>query len=207
MTIALRSRDAAAAGTRATGSFVIFEAEALVAGPDTDLPPGLAVLEQLLALRTTYLVPTPIPAPGASTSDATTPPGRGELDPVGTEPRCGPRRRLLGEAKRYIEDNLEDPDLTPEKIAGATFISLRYLHSLFKDEGISVSRYVQAQRLTRSLQWLADPHRSHLPIGDIASRLGFKDASHFARVFKASFHSTPREYRKRLPAGDVALAG
>ncbi len=118
------------------------------------------------------------------------------------EPEPSNRAALLAQAKRHIEANLEDPDLSPETIARGIYVSARYLHILFKQEELSVSKYVIAQRLARSLVWMTDPRRAHLPIADISSRLGFKDPSHFARVFKSTYGMSPREYRttaRRLP--------
>jgi AraC-like DNA-binding protein len=102
-------------------------------------------------------------------------------------------------ARQCIEDNLVDPDLSPEMIARAIFVSPRYLHAIFHDEGTSVSRYVIHRRLERSRRDLADARLAHLTIADIAARLGFKDASHFTRVFKAAYGVSPREHRAGGP--------
>lgn len=102
-------------------------------------------------------------------------------------------------AQQYVEEHLRDPDLSPEAIARAAFVSPRYLHALFRDEGTSVSRYVMDRRLDRARQDLADPRLVHLPVADVAARLGFKDASHFTRVFKARFGLSPRAHRNGCP--------
>lgn len=105
------------------------------------------------------------------------------------------RTELLAQAKRYIDDNLHDSSLSPEMIASAIYVSRRYLHLIFNDAGLSVSRFIRSRRLACSLHRLTDHRLAHLPIADVASRLGFKDPSHFARVFKATYGMSPREYR------------
>ena len=74
-------------------------------------------------------------------------------------------------------------------------MSVRYLHALFQDEGTSISRYVMDCRLARAYQQLTDPAWAHLTVADVAGRLGFKDASHFTRVFKGRYGVSPREHR------------
>lgn len=97
--------------------------------------------------------------------------------------------------KRLINLNLRNPNLTPDFIAQNIGISKRYLHMLFKKEGVSVSRYVQQQRLKGCRKVLASAHMAHLSMTDIAHEWGFSDVSHFHRCFKSVFHLTPREYR------------
>jgi AraC-like DNA-binding protein len=42
-----------------------------------------------------------------------------------------------------IEARLGDPELDPDQIARASFISTRYLHKLFESEGTSVCRWIR----------------------------------------------------------------
>ena len=106
-----------------------------------------------------------------------------------------PRLAHLVRAKQYIEENLGDRDLSPEVIARAAFVSSRYLQGLFHDDGTSVARYVMQRRLDRAYQDLTDPRLAHVPVADVAARLGFKRPSHFAYVFRTRFGLSPRERR------------
>jgi AraC-like DNA-binding protein len=116
-------------------------------------------------------------------------------------PADGPMRAAhRARAEDHIESHLGDPELSPETIARAVFVSPRYLHSLFHDAGTSVSRYVMDRRLDRAYHDLAQPGAAHLAVADIAARLGFKDASHFTRVFKARFAVSPRQHRNSVAA-------
>ena len=100
----------------------------------------------------------------------------------------------------FIEANLGDPDLDPEGIARASFISTRYLHKLFEAEGTSVCQWIRAARLERCRRDLLDPALSHLTILAIASRWGLPGPQHFSRLFRATYGCSPSEWRRRSPA-------
>ncbi len=99
--------------------------------------------------------------------------------------------------KRLISLNLSNPQLSPEFIAHQANISKRYLHMLFKPEGISVSRYIQKERLEACRKALSAEEFTHMSMTDIALEWGFSDASHFHRCFKSEYSITPRQYRLR----------
>ncbi|MCF7982397.1 MAG: helix-turn-helix domain-containing protein [Pseudomonadales bacterium] len=109
----------------------------------------------------------------------------------------------LRRIKRFIAMHLQDSRLSPEFIAQAEGISKRYLHMLFKEEGISVSRYIQQQRLEACSRTLASSAMQHLSTTDIALEWGFGDLSHFHRCFKAHYQITPRQYRLRANNDDL----
>ena len=110
----------------------------------------------------------------------------------------------LRRIKRFIAMHLQDSRLSPEFIAQAEGISKRYLHMLFKEEGISVSRYIQQQRLEACSRTLASSSMQHLSTTDIALEWGFGDLSHFHRCFKAHYSVTPRQYRLRACSDEAA---
>lgn len=105
-------------------------------------------------------------------------------------------------AEAYIARHLGSPDLEPEGIAAACGISPRHLGRLFAQQGVTVMHYVLERRLLAAQAALrAQPAR---PISQVAYRAGFASASHFARVFRARFDCTPREYRHAAkPAPDL----
>ena len=53
-------------------------------------------------------------------------------------------RVLLPRIQVFIDRHLADPDVTPEVIARAHQISVRYLHRLFETEDVTVSRWSSA---------------------------------------------------------------
>ncbi len=101
----------------------------------------------------------------------------------------------VSEIKRFIAMNLRDYQLSVDLIADAMGISKRYLHLLFQNEGVSVSRYIQQQRLEASYRALTSPDRRLDSTTDIAYEFGFSDLSHFYRCFKARYTITPGKLR------------
>lgn len=97
---------------------------------------------------------------------------------------------------RYIEAHLQDPELSPDQIATAAFISTRYLHQLFSGTGTTVSRYVRQRRLERVREDLTDPQSAGIPVEQILQRWGVNSVSHFGQVFKKIEGCTPAEYRR-----------
>jgi AraC-like DNA-binding protein len=112
-----------------------------------------------------------------------------------------PRDQLFTRISDDIEGRLNDVNLSPNKIAEANGISIRYLYTLFSEQGETVSGWVRRRRLLRCRAELdgADTEGS---ITEIAYRWGFNDSAHFSRLFKASFGMSPTQYRssKRLGA-------
>lgn len=99
----------------------------------------------------------------------------------------------------YMSDHLGDPDLSPSSIADANFISVRYLHSLFREEGTTVAAWIRAQRLERCRQELRDPTQAHLSVSEIAARWGMPDAGHFSKLFRTHYQQTPSAWRTGRP--------
>ena len=106
------------------------------------------------------------------------------------------RYRLKSRIIAFIDDNLDDTELTPRKIAAANRISLSYLYSLFCDDDMSVARLIQARRLQKAYEILiADTHGTRL-VSEVAYQVGFKNPSHFSRIFSQRYQVAPRDIRE-----------
>jgi AraC family transcriptional regulator, positive regulator of tynA and feaB len=110
-------------------------------------------------------------------------------------------RSSLGTAHRirivnYIEAHLNDPDLTPTRIAEACKMTARYLHHLFSDQDETVARYILRRRLEACSKALQSGVQRGRTVTAIAFDYGFNSPTHFGRVFRAKFNVTPREYRR-----------
>ena len=103
------------------------------------------------------------------------------------------RLAVLTAARRYIEDHLSDPDLTPASIARAHAVSVRTLHEIFESGGETVGATIRRQRLRRCYSDLTQSTADHVLA--IALRWGFRSASHFSRTFRAEFGVSPSEVR------------
>ncbi|WP_035839502.1 helix-turn-helix domain-containing protein [Kitasatospora azatica] len=106
----------------------------------------------------------------------------------------GGNRVLLLRIQAFIDRHLADPELTPQTIARAHHISLRYLHKLFESEDATVGRWIQRRRLEECRRELAR-HGNGVVIAAVAHRWGFTSAAHFSRVFRATYGMAPREWR------------
>ena len=123
-------------------------------------------------------------------------------DRVAAPTRLRTRAEILLGVESYIDAHLGDPDLEPEQIARASFISTRYLHKLFESEGTSVCGWIRATRLERCRRDLRNPRLAHQTILAIATRWGLPGAQNFSRVFRAAYGCSPNEFRRA--AADVA---
>ncbi|MEU9308346.1 helix-turn-helix transcriptional regulator [Streptomyces sp. NPDC048256] len=113
----------------------------------------------------------------------------------------GAHSPVLGRVLEYIELHLTDPDLSPEVIARAHHISVRYLHKLFKDEGTTVGRWILRRRLEECRRDLMRYGRGGRTIAAVAARWGFLSATHFSRVFRSAYGMSPREWRDTAGRG------
>lgn len=114
------------------------------------------------------------------------------------------RSARLKALMRYVDHNIADPGLTPEKVAHALKMSQRQLHLTFEPTGTSFSRYVLRRRLEECRAALiASPAR---PVTDIAFGWGFSSLASFYRAFQAAFGMAPGELRQqtRLTAPSMA---
>ena len=106
-----------------------------------------------------------------------------------------PRRVMVRRIREYIEDHLQDPDLSPASIAAAHFLSTRRMHGLFQEEDTTIAAHIRELRLEHCRVDLMNPAFADLPVSAISARWGFTDAAHFSRSFRAQFGCSPRELR------------
>lgn len=126
---------------------------------------------------------------------------------------------LLLRAQNFIKDNLADPALGPDRLAGALGLSRSRLYSLFQPCG-GVAAYVREMRLRRAFTDLASPRNTHVLVSQIAYGWGFGDPAHFTRLFTRRFGASPSDVRAAgadasarraanaddLPVGDTKYA-
>ncbi|WUQ40461.1 helix-turn-helix domain-containing protein [Streptomyces sp. NBC_00234] len=122
------------------------------------------------------------------------------------------RSDLVLHIRHYIDRNLGKGDLSPEAIARAHHISVRYLHRIFEGEGITIGRLVQQRRLEECARELARRGRAAPTVSAVAQRWGFVNPAHFSRTFRAAYGQSPSEWRSLRTSGSdaplvVALPG
>jgi AraC-like DNA-binding protein len=107
------------------------------------------------------------------------------------------QRVLYMRITSFIQHHLGDTALTSGEIAAAHHISVRSLHRLFQQHGLTVRSWIRGQRLERCRRDLADPLNRHIPIQAIAARWGFPYPADFTRAFRARHGITPSDYRNQ----------
>lgn len=95
----------------------------------------------------------------------------------------------------WLEGNLDEQDLSAERLAAAHFLSARYVRRVFAANGTTVSALVRQRRLERIRDDLIDPRLIRVPIRTISERWGIPDAAAFSRAFSRQFGVSPRRYR------------
>ncbi|MFD4374696.1 helix-turn-helix domain-containing protein [Streptomyces sp. NPDC058486] len=122
--------------------------------------------------------------------------GEARLDAEGAASPESRRHALRLSTQDFALRRLGDPGLGPEPIAAAHHISVRYLHRIYQDEGLTVAGWIRAQRLARAARDLADPALRGIPVHEIAARWGFRHPAAFSRAFRAAHGRSPREHRE-----------
>lgn len=97
--------------------------------------------------------------------------------------------------KDFVRANLGNPDLGPDYIAKKCRLSLRSLHLAFENSGTTLASWIREQRLQKCRAELQNPGARHRSISEIAYAWGFKDVSHFSRLYKSHFGMPPSAER------------
>jgi len=100
----------------------------------------------------------------------------------------------------FIQQNLTDPGLSPERIAQEHHVSVRQLYKLWMHNDLSLSEWIMSERLEGARRALAAPAKP-ATVAAIARRWGFTDSTHFSRRFRGAYGLSPREWR-RLHVGE-----
>ena len=128
-----------------------------------------------------------------------------ELAPVETEPTAeaeaesteeGESDRnalVMAHVRKYMEDNYMF-DLSLDSVSEILHISPAYLSAQFKKyQKMNFLDCLTELRINAAKELLTDPFRS---AAEVASMVGYEDASYFARAFKKRTGMTPTQYRK-----------
>lgn len=104
---------------------------------------------------------------------------------------------LVKMAKEYMENNMQDKDLSLTTVSSHIGLSKIYFCSLFhKAEGVSFNNYLKEARVKRAKELLS---RTNMKVYEISDAVGFSNAKYFGYVFKQVVGLTPLEYQKISP--------
>lgn len=100
---------------------------------------------------------------------------------------------LLRKAMAYIDAHYRE-DISLADVAAAIYASPCYTSHLFKKElGVNFVDYLNASRMKRAKEMLAD---SHYKIYEVAEAVGIPNEHYFSKLFKRYFGMTASEYRQ-----------
>lgn len=104
-------------------------------------------------------------------------------------------QRLITYLGQYYEKDL-DMDILKQDM----FLNKTYLSKIFKEvTGMTIFHYLKKLRLNQAkVLFLLQPQYS---VSDVCFKVGFKQISHFSRLFKQEFGCTPEEYRRTSGMG------
>lgn len=100
--------------------------------------------------------------------------------------------KFLLKLSKYVEENIEDPDLTVEELSKVMFVSRGTLYNrVLSLTGETPVEYVRSVKLKKSIALL---QKNDMKISQIAYAVGFSNPNYFARAFKAKYNVSPTEY-------------
>lgn len=112
-------------------------------------------------------------------------------------------KEFIDKIKGYIDDNIDNSDLSPDSLAQFLNISTRNLYRKFKElDQVPPNDFIKAHRISFAARLL---RTTSLTIQEIMYRSGFSNRSHFYKEFDKRFDMTPREYRTKEHKRDESL--
>ncbi len=97
---------------------------------------------------------------------------------------------------QFLNENIQNPDLSQTMIADRFHISVYSLSRMFKTQfGSSFAEYVNGKRMEMARELL---ETTDLTNSEIAAKIGISDANYMGKVFKRSYGMSPSEFRKSL---------
>ncbi|MFK7849260.1 MAG: helix-turn-helix domain-containing protein [Rhodothermales bacterium] len=99
---------------------------------------------------------------------------------------------LAGVVKYQVESLSSDSPVRIDTVAESLALNPRSLQHMLARKGQTYSRLYSEIRMKKAAEWLENTDK---PIAEIASDLGYRDASNFTRAFKRQTGVSPRAYR------------
>ncbi|MCS7460970.1 response regulator [Paenibacillus doosanensis] len=101
---------------------------------------------------------------------------------------------LVEKIGQYVDGKLDQESLSRESVAQTVFLNPDYLDRIFKKEtGMSVTAFLQQQRMRRAEELLSHTTMSVIAIGQ---QVGYSNVSHFSKRFKQHSGLSPLEFRR-----------
>ncbi|RYY14316.1 MAG: response regulator transcription factor, partial [Chitinophagaceae bacterium] len=110
--------------------------------------------------------------------------------------------QLLLKITRFIDDNIDNPDLSVEELSKHVFMSRKSLYNkIVMLTGETPVEFIRSVKLNKAVMLLEN---SDMKMSEVAYTSGFATANYFTRAFKAKYNVSPTEYvalKKQQDAG------
>jgi AraC-like DNA-binding protein len=116
----------------------------------------------------------------------------------------GPPGMRFQAARSYVVEHAHD-EISIRQVADHLGITERHVQRMFENHGTTFTTFLNEIRLARAHAMLCDRSSDKLRIRSICFKTGFRDVSHFNRVFRARYGCTPAEVRKTRDGGATPL--
>lgn len=101
---------------------------------------------------------------------------------------------IIDAAKKYIDINYSDPEISLNEVSKHLHISSCYFSSIFSREtGVTFMHYLTNNRMKKAKMLLKS---TNLKSGAIGQLVGYKDTHYFSYIFKKNTGCNPSEYKK-----------
>lgn len=97
--------------------------------------------------------------------------------------------RKIALLQHWVEKNVSEPDISPDRLAKEYGVSRRQLYRMFAREDTTPQAWVSDIRLRVAHTFLSRHADSH--ISEIAERVGFQDPTTFSRAFRNRYGMLP----------------
>lgn len=102
--------------------------------------------------------------------------------------------KLVQDATAYVEDNINNPDLSVETLSEAMNMSRVHLYKkLLQLTGSTPSEFIRLIRLRRAEQLL---RQSQLSVAEVSYMVGFNNPRYFSKYFKDLYGMMPSQYKE-----------
>ncbi len=112
-----------------------------------------------------------------------------------SQERDNTTKKVILEAKQYIQEHYQNPDLSVEAMCRQLHMSPAYFSTVFKKEtGQTYINYLTEIRLEKAVELLnTTKDKTYV----IAQKVGYQEQNYFSYVFKKRFGVSPTRYRDR----------
>lgn len=102
----------------------------------------------------------------------------------------------VAEIRKYIDDNIENPELSLNNIASNFGLHFSYISNAFKKEyECKIVDYIHIKRIERAKELLV---KTKLSVSTISSKVGYCNYRTMITIFKRNEGITPNEYRNTM---------